>query len=123
MSFSRTQPVERGGVDVEMLRLAADRNLPADPEPVEVFVNRLLEFRPAAVEVDVLDAQQHAPAGRPRHVEIEQGGIGVAKMQKTVRGGREAECLVGEASRHAVGSGVDRPAASGTPRSRARRLQ
>ncbi len=65
----------------------------------------LLEFRTAAVKVYVLDAQQHASAGRPRQIEVEQGGIGVPEMQIAVRGGREAESLVGETSRHSVGPG------------------
>ena len=82
---------QRRAIVVEMLGLPPHRLLPVDAEPGEVLVDRRLELRPAARRVDVLDAQQQAPARRPRHVEIEQRREGVAEMQIAVRARRKAE--------------------------------
>ena len=50
-----------------------------------------LEFGRAARRVDVLDAQQQAPAGLRRHLRIQQRRIGMAEMQLAVGAWREAE--------------------------------
>jgi len=49
--------LQRGGVIGQVLRLAANRAVPLKPEPPQVFEDRSLERRPAALGVDVLDAQ------------------------------------------------------------------
>ena len=82
---------KRRAVVVEMLGLPPDRLFPCEPEPGEILVDRRLEFRPAARRVDILDAQQQAPAGRPRHVEVEERRQRMAEMQIAVRARREAE--------------------------------
>src|SRR6202171_1649972 len=64
---------------------------PWDAEPGEVFIDRCLEFRPAAGRVDILDAQQELPAGLTRQIEIQQRRISVDEMQITVRARRKAE--------------------------------
>src|ERR1700694_3426044 len=74
-----------------MQGLPPHRLLPGDAEPGEVFVNRGLEFRPAAGRVDILDAQQELPAGLMSQIEIQQRRISVAEMQITVRARRKAE--------------------------------
>src|SRR5262249_51457215 len=47
--------VERGMIVGEMLGLAPHRRLPLEAEPGQVLVDRRLELRPAAAEIDVLD--------------------------------------------------------------------
>jgi hypothetical protein len=74
-----------------MLRLPPHRAFPCDAEPGEVFMDGGLEFRLAAGQVDVLDAQQQAAAGLTRQIEIQQRRKGVAEMQITVRARRKAE--------------------------------
>src|SRR6266404_7450534 len=74
-----------------MLRLPPHRGFPCDAEPGEVFMDGGLEFRLAAGQVDVLDAQQQAAAGLTRQVKIQQRRKGVAEMQITVRARRKAE--------------------------------
>ena len=71
--------------------LAPHRLFPRDAEPGEVFVDRRLEFRPAARRVDVLDAQQEAPAHLARHLEIDQRRERVTEMQVAVGRRRETE--------------------------------
>ena len=84
-----------------MRALAPHRLLPGDAEPGQVVVDRLLVVRPAARRVDVLDAQQEPPAGRARHVEIDQRGQRMAEMQMAVRARRETEHGRGHAHRTA----------------------
>ena len=74
-----------------MLGLPPHRRLPGNAEPGEIFVDRGLEFRPAARRVDILDAQQEPSAGSARQVEIQQRRIGVAEMKMAIRARREAE--------------------------------
>ena len=106
----RLEPRQRGAIVVEMLALPPHRLLPCDAEPGEILEDRLLVFRPAAGLVDVLDAQQQAPARRPRHVEIQQRGQRMADMQIAVRGRRKAE----NGCRHAPFFGI--PGANDKPR-------
>ncbi len=55
------EPGKRGAVIVEMLALAAHRLLPAQPQPGEILIDRLLVLRPAARTIDILDPQQQPP--------------------------------------------------------------
>src|SRR5437868_4918936 len=82
-----------------MLRLPPHRLVPCDAEPSEVFIDGGLEFRLAAGQVDVLDAQQQAAAGLTRQIKIQQRRKGVAEMQITVRARRKAE----DGGRHYLG--------------------
>jgi hypothetical protein len=83
--------IECGLIVREMLALAAYVLFPDDAEPVEVVVNRRLEFGPAARGIDVLDAQQKPSAELTRHVVIQERGISMAQMQISVRARREAQ--------------------------------
>src|ERR1700687_2991523 len=74
-----------------MLRLPPHRGFPCHAEPGEVFIDRCLEFRPAAGRVDILDAQQKLPANLTRQIEIQQRRINVAESQIAVRARRKAE--------------------------------
>src|SRR4030095_7741537 len=65
----------------------------------ELRVDAALERRPAAGRVDVLDAQQEAAAGGPRHIEVEQRRERVAEMQVSGRRRRKA----GKGWRHWIG--------------------
>ncbi len=85
------QALDRDAIHLEMVRLPPHRLLPPDSKPSQVFVNRVLEFGPAAGGVDILDAQQEHAAALPRHVEIQQRGIGVAEMQIAIGAGRKTE--------------------------------
>ena len=87
----RLEPRQPRAVVVEMRALAPDRLLPGDAEPFEIFVDRLLVFRPAAHGVDVLDAQEEAPARRAGHLDIDERGERMAEMQIAVRARRESE--------------------------------
>jgi hypothetical protein len=63
-----------------MFALPARARLASDAEPVQVFDNRGLVFRPAAGGVDVLKAQQQ-PAAEPRPgFGVAQRRIGVAEV-------------------------------------------
>src|SRR3546814_18115030 len=72
-------------------RLAADRLLPAETQPCEIAVDRLLVLRRAAGKIDVLDAQQEASAGFLRHVVVEDRRQCVTEMQEPVRPGGKTE--------------------------------
>src|SRR5215831_9253898 len=67
----RRKPCERPRIVRKMLRLAAHGRFPGKPEPGEVLVNRLFEFEPASLGVDIFDAQQKAPACLARQVVIQ----------------------------------------------------
>src|SRR5690349_5675827 len=54
------QPLDRGRIEREMLRLAQDRLLPREAEPGEIVENGLLVLRTATVEIDVLHPQEEA---------------------------------------------------------------
>jgi hypothetical protein len=45
-----------------MLRLKADWRFPREPKPAEILINSLLEFRPAPLDIYVLDSEQKAAA-------------------------------------------------------------
>ena len=87
----RVEPLHRPAIVDEMPRLPPHRGFPCDPEPSEVLVDRRLEFRPAAVGVDVLDAQQKPSPSLTGQIEIQQGRISVAEMKITVRARRKTE--------------------------------
>ncbi len=74
-----------------MLRLAANGMFEGDPEPVEIVENRLLEFRRAAGEVDVLDTQQKATAHFFGHISVQKGRERMAEMQPAIGARREAK--------------------------------
>jgi hypothetical protein len=57
-----------------MLGLPPHRLLPGDFKPIQILIDRGLEFRPATRRVDVLDAEQQPPAGGARHLGVEQRG-------------------------------------------------
>src|ERR1700709_1644850 len=74
-----------------MLRLPPHRRFPGEAKPGEILVDRDLEFRPAARDVDILDAQQESSTSRARHVEVQQCRTGVAEMEIAVRARRKTE--------------------------------
>ena len=85
------EAVEYIAVDAEMLGLAAHRRFPVKSEPVQILLHGGFEFGRAAFAVDILHAQQKPPAGRLRHLPVEQGGIGMAEMQVAIGTGSKAE--------------------------------
>ena len=98
------QPRQGRRVVGEMIRLAAHRFFPIEAEPVEIVVDRVLELRLAARAVDVLEAQQE-PAPRflgcsARRAVAEQGGMGMAEMEKACRAGCESRNNLGEGEGH-----------------------
>ena len=76
-----------------MARLAPHLAVPVEAEPGQVLDDRGGEFLAAAALVDILDAQEEAPAAAARVARAAPGekrGIGVAQMQKPGRARREA---------------------------------
>lgn len=89
------QLLQGRGVIGEMLGLAADRFLPVEAEPMQIVIESGFEFRATAGAVDVLDAQQKTPARFARGAMSEQGGMGVAEMEKPCRTRRESRNNLG----------------------------
>ena len=71
---------EDGTIFSGMVRLAADRSFPIEPEPCEIFLNGSLEFGGAACRIDILYAQQETAVDLCRHVMIEDGGKRMAEV-------------------------------------------
>lgn len=82
---------ERLGVIFAMLALSARRHGKAKPKPGQVVSDGGLESRPAAGLVQVLDAQQRAPAEFVGEALVDQGGVRVAEMERAVRRRRETQ--------------------------------
>ena len=78
-----------------MVRLAAHRFFPINSEPMQVVEDRGLELRLAAGAIDVLDAEQETAAAFACDAMAEQGGTGVAEMEKACRAGRESRNNLG----------------------------
>jgi hypothetical protein len=72
-----------------MIGLPAHRRFPLKTQPGQVFIDRRLELGPAARGVDVLDAQDEAPAYVARRFRRCQGGQGVAAVQPAAGRRRE----------------------------------
>lgn len=62
---------------------------------MKILKDRVLELRLAARAVDVLDAEQEAAVSFTRGAMAEQGGMGMAEMEKTCRAGRESRNNLG----------------------------
>jgi len=60
--------------------LTANGRLPFHAKPGEIFIDGLLELRPATGPVDILDAQQTPAARRLGRVIGDQRRIGVTEM-------------------------------------------
>jgi hypothetical protein len=84
------ETIERGAVVGEMFGLHPYVAVPIEAEPSEILQNRRSEFRAAAAAVDILDAQQKAPARRARRAPADQRRMGMAEMQIAGGAGREA---------------------------------
>ncbi len=74
-----------------MLALAAPRRGKAKPEPCQVVDDRGLEPRLATRAVQVFNAQNQAPARLGGNALVHERRIGVAKVQRAVRGRRKAQ--------------------------------
>src|SRR5579875_100507 len=98
----RGKPCEGAGVLWKMLGLTPNRHFPREPQPCKILINRLLEFHPAALNVDILDSQQKAAFRRARQSEIQHGGIGMAKVKIAIRRRRTTENAVGKGPGHVL---------------------
>src|SRR4051812_27358516 len=87
----RFQLANGRAISLELVGLAPHRFFPCDPEPRQILVDRLLEFRPASRRIDVLDAQQESPTHAARHFEVDQRGQRMPQMQIAIRRRRETE--------------------------------
>src|SRR6266702_2649540 len=74
-----------------MRGLPPHRRLPGYSEPGQILIDRGLELRPAAGEVDIFDPQQKSSAGLAREIEVPQRRISVAEMEIAVRARRKSE--------------------------------
>ncbi len=84
------QPIQRGVVSRQPVRLEHDLAVPGQPQPVQVAQDRIDMFGPAARAVDILDPQQEASAARAREIMRTDRGKGVACVQPPGRAGGEA---------------------------------
>ena len=90
------QPTGRHGIARrrvirKVLGLAADGRREAQAEPVEVGQDAGHEFGSGTAEIDVLDAQEQAPAPSLGDAGVQERGIRVTEMQVAVRARREAQ--------------------------------
>ena len=85
----RLEPAERRAIVLEMARLAPHIAVPVEPEPGQILEDRGDEFLAAAAFVDVLDAQEKAPALLARAAPGIERGKSVAQMQEPGRARRE----------------------------------
>src|SRR5207344_2248454 len=96
----RPQRRERRVVGRAARRLARRLGVEVEAEPGEVLAHAGLPLRPAAIAVEVLDAQQQATA-RLAHLEPgEQGGARVAEVHAAARARRVAADRHGLVGRH-----------------------
>jgi hypothetical protein len=80
----------RGGEKFGLARgLDAHRAVPAEPEPLEIAQDDVVEFGAAALSVEVLDAQLDEPVSRARMPVREQKAPSVTEMQKAGRARRQ----------------------------------
>src|SRR5262249_39011139 len=86
----RLEPVERGAIVVEVLGLPAHRAVPIESKPGEALEDRDDEFLAAAGGIDVLDAQEEAPARRARRAPAHERRMRVAEMEAAGGARREA---------------------------------
>src|SRR5690242_15488494 len=82
--------IEGRAIVASVIGLPAHRRLPLKPQPGKVLEDARLEFGPAAAAVDILDAQEEAPAALSRAVGGEERGVRMAEMEAARRAGREA---------------------------------
>ncbi len=82
---------ERRRIVVAMLALSARRRGKAKSKPGQIVSDGGLESRLAARTVQVLNAQQHASAQFAGEAFVDEGGIGVAEMERAVRRRRETQ--------------------------------
>ena len=74
----------------DVLGLDADIAVPIEAEPAQILDDGSGVFRPAALGVDVFDAQDKAAACLTRPSPGEQCGVGTAEVQQSGRTGRES---------------------------------
>ena len=85
------QPCDGVPIVRKSLALEEYGPLKLQSEPVQILqcAGHMLWF--AALPINVLDADQKAPATRPCHLSVEKGGIGVTQMEPAIGAGRKAE--------------------------------
>lgn len=82
---------KRRRIVVAMLALSARRRGKAKSKPGQIISDGRLESRLATRLVQVLNAQQHASAQFVGEAFVDEGGIGVAEMERAVRRRRETQ--------------------------------
>ena len=102
----RLQSIERGAVGGEMLGLATRLSVPVEAEPEQILADRRFVLGPAAGGVDVLEAQQEAPAEAARQRMVEHRREGVAEVEEAVGAGGEAGDGIGHRHRSGTGPSV-----------------
>ena len=75
----RFQPRGIGG---DLVGLAVDRAIPCQTQPCQILDNLRLPLRAAPLKIGILHPEQELPTRRPRAVMGEDGGIGMAQMQR-----------------------------------------
>ena len=89
-----SQSVGRMTVIIHMGRLEAHRTVKGNAEPFQILKNGLNMLAAAAQTVDILNSQQKLSTMPPRFLLVQQGGIGMTQMQKTIgTGGKTKDGL------------------------------
>src|SRR3954451_21255311 len=65
--------------------------IPIESEPLQIINKPAFETRFAAIEISVLDAQDHRPAGLAGEQPVEKGSARVAHVEMAGRRRREAD--------------------------------
>ena len=85
----RLQPVQRRLIKGGPLKLNDRFAIDGQPEPVEVFENRLDKFRPAPGGIEILDPDPELTAAGSRALMADDRRIGMAEMKPAGRRGGE----------------------------------
>ena len=92
----RRELVKIRAVGLRPARLGRLLCIPVQPEPVQIALERLGVFRPAAVRIQILDAQQHPPAPAAHRQPREQRGKNVSQVHPAAGTRRKASCQHGD---------------------------
>jgi hypothetical protein len=79
------QPAERGGIEMQTLRLVDDLSVRHHSEPLDILDDAVDESGSAAPAVDILDPQQERAAHLPGQIVRPERGISVAEVQPAGR--------------------------------------
>ncbi len=83
--------VQGGTIVRPVFGLTPHRPFPLEADPLQIFIDRGFEFRPATGLIDILDAQKQSPIFRFSHVGIEDCRQCMTEMQIAIWRRRKAK--------------------------------